>query len=213
MCGKCGRETKVIGYEETEVLGMKPAMHFVRVIKREKRACKSCAEHGVVTAPAPVRIAPKSIFADETIIDFIVRKYCEALPLYRQRAILLRDRGIDVALTCCWSHARRGFTDAIRVQTKAHATDAKLERAVALMDGLFAIDREAREQNLSLDDRHALRQERAPALLDDAVRDASLEHDPAAVGGGQGDQLHAEALGRTDAVPRPSHRRVIDKLG
>jgi transposase len=35
------------------------------------------------------------------------------------------------------------------------------------MDGLFAIDREARKHNLSLDDRHALRQERAPALLDE----------------------------------------------
>src|ERR1035438_6335728 len=35
------------------------------------------------------------------------------------------------------------------------------------MDGLFAMDREAREQNLSLDDRHALRQERAPAMLDE----------------------------------------------
>ena len=273
-CGKCGRETQVIGYDETEVLGMKPAVHFVRVIKREKRACTSCAEHGVVTAPAPARIAPKSIFADETIIDFIVRKYCDALPLYRQRAILMRDLGIDVALTtiddavlrvgellipvvetmkrdllagsyiqadetyvgvqtperkganhraffwqysapakgvvfhfemtrgkqvakeffkdyggilhtdgyvayekdigtkgmihaCCMAHARRGFIDAIKVQTKAHATDAKLERAVALMDGLFAIDREAREQDLSLDERHALRQERAPALLDE----------------------------------------------
>jgi len=33
------------------------------------------------------------------------------------------------------------------------------------MDDLFAIDRQAREQKLSLDDRHALRQERAPALL------------------------------------------------
>jgi transposase len=98
-CGKCGRETKVIGYEETEVLGMKPAVHFVRVIKREKRVCKSCADCGVVTAPAPARIAPKSIFADETIIEFIVRKYCDALPLYRQRAILMRDLGIDVALT------------------------------------------------------------------------------------------------------------------
>ena len=98
-CGKCGRETQVIGYDETEVLGMKPAVHFVRVIKREKRACTRCAEHGVVTAPAPARIAPKSIFADETIIDFIVRKYCDALPLYRQRAILMRDLGIDVALT------------------------------------------------------------------------------------------------------------------
>ena len=273
-CGKCGRETQVIGHEETEVLGMKPAVHFVRVIKREKRACKSCADCGVVTAPAPARIAPKSIFADETIIEFIVRKYCDALPLYRQRAILIRDLGIDVALTtiddavlrvgellipiielmkrdlltggyiqadethvdvqtpdkkgsnhraffwqysapmkgvvfdfemtrrkqvakeffkdyggilhtdgyvvyekdigtkdlihaCCMAHARRGFIDAIKVQSKAQAPDAKLERAVALMDGLFAIDREAREQNLSLADRHALRQESAPALLDE----------------------------------------------
>ena len=273
-CGKCGRETQVIGYEETEVLGMKPAVHFVRVIKREKRVCKSCADRGVVTAPAPARIAPKSIFADETIIEFIVRKYCDALPLYRQRAILMRDLGIDVALTtiddavlrvgellipivelmkrdlltggyiqadethvdvqtpdkkgsnhraffwqysapmkgvvfdfemtrrkqvakeffkdyggilhtdgyvvyekdigtkdlihaCCMAHARRGFIDAIKVQSKAQAPDAKLERAVALMDGLFAIDREAREQNLSLADRHALRQESAPALLDE----------------------------------------------
>ena len=249
-------------------------MRFARVIKREKRACKSCAEHGVVTAPAPARIAPKSIFADEAIIEFIVRKYCDALPLYRQRAILMRDLGIDVSLTtiddavlrvgellipmvgtikrdlltggyiqadethvdvqtpdkkgsnhraffwqysapmkgvvfdfemtrgkqvakeffkdyggilhtdgyvayekdigtkdlihaCCMAHARRGFIDAIKVQSKAQAPDAKLERAVALMDGLFAIDREAREQNLSLADRHALRQERAPALLDE----------------------------------------------
>jgi hypothetical protein len=68
---------------------------------------------------------------------------------------------------CCFAHARRGFTDATKVQTKADATDAKLERIVALMDDLFAIDREAREQKLSLDDRHALRQERAPALLDE----------------------------------------------
>jgi len=285
-CGRCGAETRVIGYEETELLGMKPAVHFVRVIKREKRVCKSCAEHGVMTAPAPTRIAPKSIFADETIIEFIIRKYADSVPLYRQRAILMRDLDIDVALTtindavlrvgellipvvdtmkrdlvtggyiqadethvdvqtpdkkgsnhraffwqysapgkgvvfdfemtrgkqvakeffkeyggilhtdgyvayekdigakgmihaCCWSHARRGFIDAIKVQNKAQAPDAKfhptnkdlfvgtpeLERIVALMDSLFSIDREAREQKLSLDDRHALRQERAPALL------------------------------------------------
>jgi hypothetical protein len=63
------------------------------------------------------------------------------------------------------SHARRKFIEAIKVQTKAHATDAKLERVVALMDELFAIDREAREQKLSLDDRHALRQERAPVVI------------------------------------------------
>src|ERR1022692_2023657 len=71
----------------------------------------------------------------------------------------------DLIHACCWSHARRKFIEAIKVQTKAHATDPKLERVVVLMDGLFAVDREAREQKLSLDDRHALRQERAPAIL------------------------------------------------
>jgi transposase len=35
---------------------------------------------------------------------------------------------------------------------------------VALMDGLFAIDREVRQQKLSLDDRHELRQESAAAV-------------------------------------------------
>jgi transposase len=97
-CGQCGGETRVIGYEETEVLGKKPAVHFVRVIKREKRAC-ACAMHGVETAALPERIAPKSIFSDEVIIDFVVSKYRDAIPLYRQRAMLLRHLCIEVALT------------------------------------------------------------------------------------------------------------------
>lgn len=272
-CGKCGKETRVVGYETTEVLSKKPAEYFVSVIKREKRACR-CEEHGVATAAVPERIAPKSIFSDEVIIDFLVSKYCDSVPLYRQRGILLRDLGIEVALTtmnggvlrvgellipivhamkrdllssgyvqadetycgvqtperkgenhkayfwqysspakgvvfdfemtrsgevpkavfkdfsgilhtdgyaaydekigaegmvhaCCMSHARRKFIDALKVREKARATDAELERVVVLMDGLFAIDREAREQKLSLDERHALRQERAPALLEE----------------------------------------------
>jgi transposase len=271
-CGKCGDDTKVIGYEETEVLDMKPIEFFVTVLKREKRACSICVEQGVATAPVLVRIAPKSIFSDETIVSFLIGKYADSVPLYRQRAILLRDLGIDVALStindsvlrvgellipivgvmardllagiyiqadethvgvqtpdkkgenhkayfwqysapdkgvvfdfemtrskevpkaffkdyggilhtdgyaayekdigtkdlihaCCLAHSRRKFIEAIKVQTKAKATDPKLERVVVLMDGLFAIDREAREQKLSLDDRHALRQERAPAVL------------------------------------------------
>jgi hypothetical protein len=40
VCGQCGTQTSVIGYEEAEVLDVKPAEYFVRVIKREKRACK-----------------------------------------------------------------------------------------------------------------------------------------------------------------------------
>ena len=271
-CAKCGGNTKVIGYDVSEVLDRKPVEFFVTRIMREKRACARCIEQGVATAPTPVRIAPKSIFSDETIISFLISKYADSVPLYRQRAILLRDLGIDVALStindavlrvgellipildwmkrdllagnyiqadetfvgvqtrekkgenhtgyfwqysspgkgvvfdfemtrskevpkaffkdyggilhtdgyvayekdigteklihaCCLAHSRRKFIEAIKVQTKAHAADAKLERVVTLMDGMFAIDREAREQKLSLEDRHALRQERVPAIL------------------------------------------------
>ncbi len=273
-CGKCGAERQIIGYDTVEVLARKPVEYFVRVIKREKRACARCIQLGVSIAASPVRIAPKSIFSDEMIVDFLVGKYCDSTPIYRQCAMLKRDLGIEIARStindgvlrvgemlipilaemkrdllagnyiqadetpigvqtpdkrgqthrayfwqfsapgkgvifnfemtrskkvaqsffkdyggilhtdgyiayekdigtkemvhaCCWSHSRRGFTDALKVQQEANATSKDLERVVVLIDSLFAIDREAREQDLLLDARHALRQERAPAILEE----------------------------------------------
>ena len=46
-------------------------------------------------------------------------------------------------------------------------------RIVVLMDNLFAIDREAREQNMDLAERNLLRQQRAPELLEQ-LRAAAL---------------------------------------
>jgi hypothetical protein len=40
VCGQCGAETKVFGYDESEVLCVKPAEYYVEVIRREKRACR-----------------------------------------------------------------------------------------------------------------------------------------------------------------------------
>ena len=59
MCGGCGAETSVIGYEESEQLDVEPAKYFVLVTKREKRACKRCEERGVLAAPLPPRIIEK----------------------------------------------------------------------------------------------------------------------------------------------------------
>src|SRR5271166_6762921 len=56
VCGNCGKETSVIGYETAEQLDVEPAKYFVRVTKREKRACKACEEQGVRCAPLPPRI-------------------------------------------------------------------------------------------------------------------------------------------------------------
>src|SRR5437773_11632572 len=49
LCKRCGRETVVIGYEESSQLDVEPAKYLVLVTKREKRACRSCDELGVVS--------------------------------------------------------------------------------------------------------------------------------------------------------------------
>ena len=60
VCGNCGRDTTVIGYEASEVLNVEPARYFVEVTKREKRACKTCPEQGVMAAPLPDRISTRA---------------------------------------------------------------------------------------------------------------------------------------------------------
>ncbi|MHB1784171.1 MAG: IS66 family transposase [Acidimicrobiales bacterium] len=269
VCGNCGAGTKVIGYEVSEVLDVKPAEYFVEVTKREKRACKKCEEQGVAMAPLPVRIIAKSLVSDRIIIDTIVGKYADHNPLFRQSVIFLRDAGIDIgrATMCgwvmtvgemlapvvgamrrellagsyiqadettvdvqmhdrrgknhqgylwqygtpggatifdfqmgrgregpahfldkfegilqtdgyaaynsgvgspkmvhaaCWSHARRGFVDAI----KLNKLDAASIGIVDLMDQLFAIDARARSEKMDHAARHVLRQQEAPPLLD-----------------------------------------------
>jgi transposase len=96
ICGGCGKETTVIGYEESEVLDVKPAEYFVTVVKREKRACRSCEQQGVAVAPAPERIIAKSLVSDQVIVDTVVQKYSDSMPLYRQSAMLKRDTGLDI---------------------------------------------------------------------------------------------------------------------
>jgi transposase len=97
QCGGCGEQTVVIGYEVSEQLDVEPLKYFVQVIKREKRACKHCEEQGVATAPVPERIIEKSLVSDQIIIDTIVAKYCDSLPLYRQSVMLKRDTGLDIS--------------------------------------------------------------------------------------------------------------------
>ena len=77
LCGQCGKETAVIGYETSEQLDVKPAEYFVVVTKREKRACKGCEEQGVACAPAPVRIIEKGLASDRVVIDTVVSKYAD----------------------------------------------------------------------------------------------------------------------------------------
>ena len=95
-CGKCGAETAVIGYDESEQLDVEPARYFVRVIKREKRACRCCQAGTVTMPPLAPRIVEKGLASDRVVVETIVAKYSDHLPLYRQEAILQRDAGLEI---------------------------------------------------------------------------------------------------------------------
>ena len=98
-CGNCGAANVVIGYEESERLDVEPAKFFVTVTRREKRACANCKQGGVATAPAPVpvEIVEKGLVSSRVVINTVVAKYCDHLPLYRQSAMLERDAGVKIS--------------------------------------------------------------------------------------------------------------------
>jgi len=85
-CKICGAETSIIGYDESEVLDHEPARWFVRVTKREKRACRKCSTLAMPEL-AP-RIVEKGLASDAVVIQTVIAKYCDHLPLYRQQAML-----------------------------------------------------------------------------------------------------------------------------
>ena len=267
-CQACGQPMAIIGYDESEQLDVEPAKYFVVVTKREKRACRSCEEGGVATAPAPARIIDKGLVSDRVVIDTVVAKYSDHLPLYRQSAILERETGLEISRATldgwvmrvgelltpivavmgrelvngtyiqadettvdvqmhdrrgqnhqaylwqygrpagavvfdfllgrgregpkkflgqfegilqtdgyvayekiggpnlvhggCWSHARRKFVDTVKLNPR----DEAAKSIVLLIDQLFGIDAQAREQNLDLAARHALRLEHSQPLLE-----------------------------------------------
>ena len=67
----------------------------------------------------------------------------------------------------CWAHARRKFVDAVKVNT----ADAEATKMVVRMDALFLVDRQAREQGLSGEQRQALRREHAQPWLEEIRRE------------------------------------------
>lgn len=260
-CKTCGGRTALIGYDESEVLDMEPARWFVRVTKREKRACGKCSTLAMPEL-AP-RIVEKGLASDAVVIQTVVAKYCDHLPLYRQQAILEREAGVEISRATldgwvmrvgdlltpivsamrrdllnasylqadettvpvqtqdkrgenhqaylwqygspgretvfefqlgrgregpkkflgswegilqtdgyqaydniggpkmvhvgCWAHARRKFVDTVKV----HPQDAEAIAMVTRMDALFLVDRHAREQHLSVNERLALRRQHA----------------------------------------------------
>jgi transposase len=97
VCIHCQKQTSPIGYDESEHLELEPAKYFVVLTRREKRACHHCDEGGVMAAPLASRIVEKGLASDRIVIDTLIQKYCDHLPLYRQSAMLERDSGVEIS--------------------------------------------------------------------------------------------------------------------
>jgi transposase len=80
----CGSAAKKLSSSATKLLSNSMSSREVlwRVTKREKRACKACEEQGVQCAPLPARIIDKGLASDRVIIDTVVSKYADHVPLY-----------------------------------------------------------------------------------------------------------------------------------
>ena len=70
--------------------------------------------------------------------------------------------GKGIVHAACWSHARRKFTDALKLNPK----DEAAARLLARINALFAIDARAREMGLDHAQRHQLRRQESAPLLD-----------------------------------------------
>jgi transposase len=83
-CPRCGKERTCIGHDTTEVIDLIPAQVIVRQDKREKLACQGC-ETEIVRAPTGDKVVEGGKYGDALVIDMLVSKYGDGLPLNRQR--------------------------------------------------------------------------------------------------------------------------------
>jgi transposase len=92
VCPHDGAQLQEIGVEASEQLDIIPQQ--VRVIRHErvKYACP-CCDQGLRLTPAPLRIIPKGLLTEAALAWVISAKYQDALPLYRQAALLGRFGG------------------------------------------------------------------------------------------------------------------------
>ena len=97
VCAHDGSPLVEIGVEVSEQLDIIPQQ--VRVIQhqRVKYAC-ACCDQGIKVTPAPARIIPRGLLTESAMAWVVTSKYMDALPLYRQAALLGRFGG-DISRT------------------------------------------------------------------------------------------------------------------
>ena len=62
-------------------------------LERELHCCENAT---VIAAPLAERIVEKGLASDAVVINTVVAKYCDHLPLYRQAVMLEREAGVEI---------------------------------------------------------------------------------------------------------------------
>jgi len=118
-CPCCSQPMEPIGEEITEKLDYVPASFVVREHVRPKYACKACAE-GVLTAALPPQPIAKGIAGAGLLAQVLTSKYCDHLPLHRQRGIFRRHRvELSDSTLCDWVRDMADLLSPIVVAMKA----------------------------------------------------------------------------------------------
>ena len=91
----CGGETTVIGYDQSEQLDVEPARYFVQVTSGEAGMRKLRQPYGECGGVAGTHRG-KRFGERPVVIQTVVGKYCDHLPLYRQAAMLEREAGVEI---------------------------------------------------------------------------------------------------------------------
>jgi transposase len=102
-CPCCRGEMRRIGEDRGERLDVVPAQLRVLVTVRPRYACRHCEEAGVHQQPAPARVVGGGLPTEALLVQVLVSKYGDGIPLHRQCQILARQ-GIqrDRATLCDW---------------------------------------------------------------------------------------------------------------
>jgi transposase len=94
-CTSCGEVMLATSMtEDSEQLTVIPKKYEIILQKRIKYRCQCQA--CIITAPLPPRIIEGSTYSDEMILDVVLSKYCDLIPMHRYAAMAARSGLIEL---------------------------------------------------------------------------------------------------------------------
>lgn len=130
-CPCCSKQMQDSGLtEDSEYLTVIPRKFFVVRQKRHKYKCSSCQD-ALITAPLIPRIKPGSSYSDEMMVDVVLSKYCDLIPVERYAQMATRDgvSGIPANSLIQGTHNVADFLEDVYLKIKDEVFDSEVIHA------------------------------------------------------------------------------------